>query len=38
MKFKFGDLNLSAIGVHAIIYIGEFLIWRSLPNLPNLPN
>ena len=26
---------LSAIDVRAIIYIGEFLIWRSLPNLPN---
>ena len=26
---------LSAIGMHAIIHIGEFLIWRSLPNLSN---
>ena len=26
---------LSAIGTCAIIYTGEFLIWRSLPNLPN---
>ena len=27
---------LSAIGAHAIIYIGEFfLIWRPLPNSPN---
>ena len=27
--------NLSAIGAHAIINIGKFLIWWSLPNLPN---
>ena len=26
---------LSAIDMHAIIHIGEFLIWQSLPNLPN---
>ena len=35
MSIKFGDLDLSAIGAHTIIYIGEFLIWRPLPNSPN---
>ena len=26
---------LTAIGVHALSSVGEFLIWRSIPNSPN---
>ena len=25
----------TAIGIHALSSIGEFLIWRSIPNSPN---
>ena len=34
-EIKFGDLILSTIGAYAIIYIGELLIWRPLPNSLN---
>ena len=35
MNFKFATSILSSIDMHAIIYNGEFLVWRSLLNLPN---
>ena len=27
----------SVIGVYALIYIGDFLIWQSLPDSPKFP-
>ena len=35
VKFKFGDLNASAIGSCALSQVGEFLIRWSILNLPN---
>ena len=36
VKFKLAiRIIVSAVGTHAIIYIGEFIIWQSLLNSPN---